>query len=161
MADENTGAQSTENQETGKTFTQDELNKIVEQRLSRERSKYADYEDIKAQLAELQAETDESNQNDELEAARQRIAELEGQIADRTAADARAALIQRIAEENGVDAKYLPLLTAEDEDGLKTQAQLLAGKFAEPSTKEGGNPADVKSKTSETVDYLNALSGNE
>ena len=162
MTNENTGAQSTGNQEeAGKTFTQEELNTIIEQRLTRERSKYADYEDIKNQLAELQAKSDGENQNEELDAARQRIAELEGQIADRAAADERAALIQRIADENGVDAKYFPLLTAEDEDGLKAQAQLLAGKFAEPSTREGGNPADVESKDSETVDFLNALSGTE
>lgn len=49
-------------QEPPKTFTQEELDRIVADRLARERKKaekYADYDDIKAKLAELEAAEDE------------------------------------------------------------------------------------------------------
>lgn len=160
MAEETTDTQSTESQETGKTFTQEEVNQLIEKRLARLHNKYADYDEIKAQLAELQANGDETEQGDELEAARKEIEELKSKIADREAADEYAALVKRVAEENRVDAKYLPLLTASDEDGLTEQAKLIAEKFAEPSPKDGGKPADVKPANTETTDFLNALSGN-
>lgn len=37
----------------GKTFTQADIDRVVEQRLSRERAKFADYDQIKADAAEL------------------------------------------------------------------------------------------------------------
>ncbi|QAV89969.1 ribonucleoside-triphosphate reductase [Bacillus subtilis] len=40
-----------------KTFTQEELNRIVTERVDREKKKYADYEDLKAQLAALEDKT--------------------------------------------------------------------------------------------------------
>lgn len=39
----------------GKTFTQEELDRLVEQRLTRERKKYADYDSLKASAKELEA----------------------------------------------------------------------------------------------------------
>jgi SMC interacting uncharacterized protein involved in chromosome segregation len=42
-----------------KTFTQDELNELITKRLERERKKYADYEDIKARLAEYEKQIEE------------------------------------------------------------------------------------------------------
>ena len=59
----------------GKTFTQDELNRVVADRLTRERSKYADYDDLKKQAAKLQEIEDA--QKSELERAQeaQRVAE--------------------------------------------------------------------------------------
>ena len=82
--------------ETGeKTFTQAELNAIVEDRLKRDRAKYADYEELKTKAAEydkqtesnktelqkatekatkLQAELDRLNKNNEIRAARDKVA---------------------------------------------------------------------------------------
>ena len=37
-----------------KTFTQEELNRIVAERVDREKKKYADYEDLKAQVTALE-----------------------------------------------------------------------------------------------------------
>lgn len=57
--------------EPEKTFTETEVNDIVAKRLERERKKYADYDDIKAQLTELLAaeEEREKAQMSELERA--------------------------------------------------------------------------------------------
>ena len=64
-----------DNQE--KTFTQEELNAIVADRLARERGKYADYDDLKrdAEAYRAKQEADKT----ELQKARERIAELEAE----------------------------------------------------------------------------------
>ena len=41
-----------EQQPTGRTFTQDEVNTIIADRLNRERAKYADYDDLKAKASQ-------------------------------------------------------------------------------------------------------------
>ena len=41
-----------------KTFTQEDLDRIVQQRLAREREKYADYDSLKAKAAEAESETE-------------------------------------------------------------------------------------------------------
>lgn len=43
-----------------KTFSQDELDKIVADRIARERKKYGDYDDVKAQLAAFEKEREEA-----------------------------------------------------------------------------------------------------
>ncbi|AQT83255.1 hypothetical protein B1222_00300 [Paenibacillus larvae subsp. pulvifaciens] len=53
--------------ETSKTFTQEELDKIVADRLARERKKadkYSDYDDIKTKLAEYERLAEEKRQAD-------------------------------------------------------------------------------------------------
>lgn len=47
------GNQNNQQQNAGKTFTQAELDAIIQDRLTRERQKYADYEKLKAAAAEL------------------------------------------------------------------------------------------------------------
>ena len=42
-------------QQTERTFTQAEMNAIISDRLTRERSKYADYDDLKAKAAQFDA----------------------------------------------------------------------------------------------------------
>jgi hypothetical protein len=48
-----------EPKEPPKTFTQEEIDRIVAERLSRQAKKFADYDDLKAQLAELQKAEEE------------------------------------------------------------------------------------------------------
>lgn len=62
--------------------SQEELNRIIADRLARERSKFADYDELKAkaqQLAGLEeaAKTAEQKQAEELEALRSRVTEFE------------------------------------------------------------------------------------
>lgn len=62
MAEESTNATQTQGVDSnGKTFTQDEVNRIVTERLDRERSKFADYEPIKSELATLKSSHNEIN----------------------------------------------------------------------------------------------------
>lgn len=81
MADENTSANNTATPpETGasanqsqRTFSQDDVNRLIDERLKREREKYADYTDLKAKAAKWQEHEDA--QKTELE-------KLQAQIAD-------------------------------------------------------------------------------
>lgn len=80
------GGETGEGQD-GKTFTQADLDRIVSDRLSRERSKYSDYEQVKAKASELDelkesqaSETEKALKNAQSEAEKAVRAELEPQM---------------------------------------------------------------------------------
>lgn len=60
--------------------TQDDLNRIIEQRLSRERSRYSDYDDLKAKAAKFD-EADAASKS-ELQKAQDALAERDARLAD-------------------------------------------------------------------------------
>ena len=75
-------------QKENRTFTQDEVNAIVADRLARERAKYADYDDLKAQAGKTDA--------------------LQQQL-DAIAADkARREMKQKVSDATGVPALHRP-----------------------------------------------------
>jgi len=84
----------------GRTFTQDELNAVVSDRLRREREKYADYDDLKAAKARLDGIDQE--RLTELEKVQKRAddAEKERDVARQRAQDTaiRAALAMEAAK---------------------------------------------------------------
>lgn len=95
-------------QQAGRTFTQDEVNAIVTERLSRERAKYADYNDLKAkadQCDAVQAQLDELNR-----------------------ATTRKEMLVRVSAATGCPAE---LLTEETEEACTAQAKAIM-KFANP-----------------------------
>ena len=94
--------------------TQDELNRIIESRLKRERAKYADYDACKEKADKF------DKVSEELQELKQRAAE----ITEKNAALERAAELEavktKVSNETGVPAN---LLTAADEEGLAKQAE--------------------------------------
>ena len=72
--DENTNVTTPEE----KTFTQDELNAIVADRLAREKAKYEGFDELKAK-AEKYDELEEANKS-ELQKASERVASLEAEL---------------------------------------------------------------------------------
>src|SRR5699024_8769738 len=74
--------------------SQEELDRIIQKRLERERARFSDYEDVKAR-AEKAAELESAN------------AELSKRVEAFEAAEARAGLVQKVAEAHGVDAAIL------------------------------------------------------
>lgn len=78
----NQGNQSTANQPE-RTFTQTELNAIIEDRLRRERAKYTDYESLKEKAQKFDA-AEEANktelQKTELQKARDKANALQAQL---------------------------------------------------------------------------------
>lgn len=106
-------------QQQEQTFTQADVDRIIRDRVKREREKFADYDSLKA--AAEGAKT-----------AEQRIADLEQRLADADAKEKRAQLVARIAGEHKItDPDDIRLfLTASDEDTLTAQAKRLAERDA-------------------------------
>lgn len=140
-----------------KTFTQEELNAIVADRLARERGKYADYDDLKrdAEAYRARQEADKT----ELQKAQERIAELEAEQGERKRKDEHAALVRKVMEAQKVDARYASLLTADTEEALTEQAKLIGERFADPVPREGGKPPQVGDKDAEMKAFAHQLFG--
>jgi hypothetical protein len=138
--------------------SQADLNKIISERVTRERAKFADYNDVKAKADRLD-QIEKSNQT-EAERTAQRIADLETEIANSRLDSAR----HRVAAAHGItDAEDIALfLTGTDEDTLTKQAQRLADRTADRMKQgnkvppEGGNP---KSPPDPNAQVLTALFG--
>ena len=121
--------------------SQDELNKVLDERLKRERAKFADYRDVKAKAARLD-EIEQANQT-EAEKVAKRVADLEAQLA----ATRRETTRLKIASDHGItDADDIELfLTGTDEETLARQAQRLAARDAD--RKKQGNRVPTEGKT--------------
>jgi hypothetical protein len=94
------GNESTEAEASSKTFTQEDIDRVVKDRLARERGKYADYDELKAKAGKL----------DEIEAANQSELEKAQQAAEK----AKTEGAQAIERANGrlIRAELLSALTA-------------------------------------------------
>lgn len=99
------------------TFTQADIDRIVRDRVKRERERFADYDDLKAKVEGAKSEAD-------------RIADLERRLADADAREQRTRLVQTVAAKFGiVDPEDVALfLTGQDEDTLTAQAKRLAAR---------------------------------
>jgi hypothetical protein len=109
----------------GDTFTpittQDELNKVIQERVKRERGKYADYQDLKTKAAELDRLKAE-NQT-EAEKSTEQITTLQQQLEQMQLTTMRA----KIQAKHGISDDDAELfLTGTDEDTLNRQATALA-----------------------------------
>lgn len=110
---------SAEQQE--QTFTQADIDRIVRERVKREREKYADYDELKAKAGEKAT-------------AEERIAALEKEIERAN----REALKRRVQAAHGIPDEDADLfLTGTDEETLTAQAKRLAARESE--RKKQGN----------------------
>lgn len=114
--------------------SQDQFDKVFNQRWSREQAKIAEqykgFEELKAKAEkfdQLEAEnqTEAQRLQAEREAAIQKAAEFEA----RAAAAEQAALRQRVAIEEGLPPKFASRLTGETEDELRADAKETFGEF--------------------------------
>jgi len=116
------------------TFTQADLDKVVKERVARERAKFADYDDLKTRAGE-KATADE------------RIADLEKRYADAEAGRLRS----DIAARHGISADDRDLfLTGTDEETLTAQAERLAERDSE--RKKQGNYVPKEGKSTRQTD---------
>ncbi|HQN97704.1 MAG TPA: hypothetical protein PLM61_15110 [Thermoanaerobaculales bacterium] len=122
-------AVSTEPDPTTETFTQADVDRIVRERVQRERAKYADYDALKAKAEGAKTVED-------------RLAEME----KRTAAAEASALRSDVAARHGISAEDRDLLlTGTDAETLEAQAKRIAEaserkKKANIVPREGNNP---------------------
>jgi hypothetical protein len=114
--------------------SQDDLNRVINDRLARERAKYADYKDVKKKADEFDKVTQASKSEQEKFAERVAALEKENQTIRSDALRSRIQAKYSISDE---DADLF--LTGTDEDSLTRQAERLAGKEAD--RKKQGNVA--------------------
>lgn len=117
-------------------FTQADLDRIVQDRLSREREKFGDYDALKEKAAKLDKIEEESKS--ELQKATERATELQTELDALKNAEKVRVMREKVANDTGVPAS---LLTADSEDACKEQAKQIL-EFSKPagypSVRDGG-----------------------
>lgn len=124
-----------------KTFTQDEIDEIVEKRLRRERSKFGDYDDLRAKAEKL--DKIEKDGQSELEQA---IARAEAAERKAETAESRA-LRMEVALDKGLTFSQAKRLVGSTREELEADADELVETFGggKPDPKEGEpKPGDPK-----------------
>ena len=112
--------------------TQEELDRIVKERLARQKEKYADYDELKKRVSELEQQnaqltaTFEEN-NEKYTQKEAEITELEAKISNYETEKMRT----RVALQYGLPLDMAGRLQGADEEALKADAELLAG-FMQP-----------------------------
>lgn len=123
----------TVNQETATSeateakFTQADLDRIVQDRLSREREKYGDYDALKQKAAKFDKIEEESKS--ELQKATERAAELQNELDAMKNAEKIRVMREKVAHDTGVP---VSLLTADSEDACEEQAKKIL-EFSKPT----------------------------
>lgn len=108
--------------------TQEEFDAAIKERLSREKAKYSDYDQLKSRVTELETEnvglksTIEGNNQSKADADKQ-LEELQNQIAGYETASLRT----RIALQYGLPYDLADRLQGTDEASFKADAERLAG----------------------------------
>jgi hypothetical protein len=124
--------------------SQEEFDRVITDRLNREKAKYTDYDDLKAakaRLDEIEAgqKTDLQKERDRAEAAEKRATELE-QNGSKTEVEL---MKMRVATDKGITGKELKLLTGTTEQELKDAAdtivELRRGSRRDPSQGQLGD----------------------
>lgn len=122
-----------------KTYTQDEINKIVQDRVARERAKYEGYEDFKEKAAKFD-EMEEANKT-ELQKAQEKVAEYEKKINAMEKEKNIHEMHTKVAQEKGIP---VDLLTGETEEACNAQADAIKNYATQsigyPAVKDGGEP---------------------
>ena len=114
-----TGTEQTQEQ-TGRTFTQAELDAIVRERISQTKSKYADYDELKTKAAKFD-ETEEASKS-ELQKAVEKNDALQKQLDALTKANEVTKIRNTVSAVTGVPAT---LLSGDTEDACTEQAKAI------------------------------------
>lgn len=132
-------------QEAQKTFTQEEMNKIIADRVQRERSKYNDYDALKEKAAKYDAHEEASKT--ELQKATEKAEKLEAELKGLKKAEEIKGIREKVAEKTGVPAS---LLNADTEEACTVQAKAILA-FAQsngyPEVRDGGEVRTTSRRT--------------
>lgn len=109
-------------QETARSYSEDDVNRIVRERLARERAKHSDYDDVKRKAGE--ADTLQS----ELEKSKAETEELRGKVAQAEHEKQLAGIRSTIASKYGINDPTV-LAVGDDEEQIDAYAQKLMKTF--------------------------------
>ena len=144
-----------------RTFTQAELNAIVQKRLGEQAAKFENYEELKAKAQKLDKIEEESKS--ELQKATEKADALQKELDGMKKADSVRKIREEVAKELGVPAN---LLNGETKEECEAQAKGILS-FAKsdgyPSVKDGGETRNTGS--GKTIDqfanWFNELNGGK
>lgn len=123
-----------------RTFSQSEVNRIVEDRLRREQAKYADYDDLKAKADKFD-EQEETNKS-ELQKANEANQKLASQLAEQK----HSGLVANACLKHGIPAEFADLVTGDDEESIDKTAEkvakLVSTQGKPPASGNGRHPLD-------------------
>ena len=128
-----------------KTFTQADVDRIVSERLDRERGKYADYDELKAKATKF--DEAEEAQKTELQKANEKATALQAEVDALKAATELRNVRDKVAHDTGIP---VSLLTGGTEEECKAQAEAIKAYAQEapyPAVKDAGNTHTVKTET--------------
>lgn len=128
--------------ENARTFTQQELDAIVGDRLKRERAKYADYGEL-AEKARAYDAAQEASKS-ELQKAVERAERAEAELTRMREDAQRAQDVARIAAEKGVDAEVLARMGGDVSENAEWLAQRAKAESKYPTLRDGGEKTPRK-----------------
>lgn len=147
--------QSTQEEEakSSRTFTQDEVNTMIGERLAKERKKYSDYEAIKDKATRFDALGDYQAT---LKSKDDKIVALQNEVDALNKGNEIRTIREKVSSETGVP---ISLLTADTEDAMKAQADAIIA-FAKPkypNVKDSGefNGAQKASVEEQFAEWFN------
>jgi TolA-binding protein len=135
------GGPDTGNPQTAKTFTEDDVNQIVERRLARERLKYQDYDELKdkaAKVGKLQEQLEKTN----------------GELDGIKKAQTLQMLKSKIAAENHIPAE---LLDGDTEDALNAKAEIVKKYINKAPVLPDQGKVPSEQGTTENAQYIRGL----
>ena len=148
-----------------KTFTQDEMNKIVSERVKKERAKYEGFDEIKNKAAKFD-ELQEASKS-ELQKAEDKASKLEKELNDMKAAETIRKAKANVSEETGIPVE---LLSGETEEACKEQAEAIKQYVAQeierakmngyPVVRDAGESKPISSNSTrdQFANWMNQLS---
>jgi len=118
-----------------RTFTQEEVDQIVGERLGKERSKYSDYKVLKEKAARLD-ELEEASKT-ELQKAQDAAAAAQAELERYKTRAERAEIAQRVAQDKGVP---MSLITGSTKEEMEASAAALLEWKRPPAAPKVTNP---------------------
>ena len=153
----NQGNTATNAEQETRTFTQDELNAIVNDRLGREKAKYSDYEAVKEKAAKYE-ELEEAKKS-ELQKANEKVTALQDELNTIKKQNEIRDIRAEVAKTMNIPAD---LLTAETKEACEAQAQAIqafaSSQAGYPQLKDAGEVQKVSdgSTRQQFADWLNS-----
>lgn len=155
--DQENGTASGEELQATRTFTQDEVNSIVENRLKKESAKYSDYEELKKKASKFE-EIEEANKS-ELQKATEKADALQKELDAINKSNEIRSVREKVAKEKGIPSN---LLMGETEEACIEQADNILAFMNNgqnyPNIKDGGEVLNTSKKTDADLfaDWFNA-----
>ena len=140
--------------------TQEEFDAAIKGRLSREKEKYGDYDQLKSRVAELEEEnvglksTIEANNQSKADADKQ-LEDLQNQIAGYETANLRT----RVALQHGLPYDLADRLQGNDEESFKADAERLAGYIKKSQPVAPVRDSEPVLEKTESTLYKNLVQG--